>query len=466
MKDIVIIGGGPGGYVAAIRAAQLGANVCMIEKDKFGGTCLNRGCIPTKALYKNAQVINTINKSRDFGITIDNYSINIQDIQNRKNNIVSSLVNGVEKLLQENNIEVIRGKGIIKDSKTVRVELEDGREKEIKGKNIIIATGSIPDKISIPGINVSGVITTEEMLEFEEIPQNLVIIGGGVVGMEFADIFNAIGTNVSVIEYLPNILNGVDSSISKRYKAIAKRKKINIMVNAKVTKITKDDGGLQVYYETKNNEKTIKVDKVLVAVGRKPNLSNIGLDGTGIIYEEKGIYVNEDYETSVKGVFAIGDVNGKVMLAHEASHQGIKVVEHIMGLEGKDRNEVIPSCIFVFPEIACVGLTEEEAKQKEIDVKIGKFMFSANGKAMTMGEKEGFVKIIANKDNDEILGVHILGPHASDLIHEGVLAINNNLKINDITKTIHAHPTLSEVFHEATLDVNDISLHILPKKKI
>lgn len=465
MKDIIIIGGGPGGYVAAIRAAQLGANVCIIEQDKFGGTCLNRGCIPTKALYRNAEIINTLGKSEEFGIDIEGYSIDHKKVLKRKDDIVEKLVSGVEKLLADNGILVINGRGIIKDKETVEVITADNNKKTLKGKNIIIATGSKPVEPPIDGISESNVYTTKEILECEEIPEKLVIIGGGVIGMEFASIFNAFGSQVSIIEFLPNILNGVDIGISKRFKSMAKRKKINIITKSKVTKIVSKDNRLDVYYESKNGEKTLDADKLLIAVGRKPNLDNIGLTETGIDYDNKGIKIDENYETSVKGIYAIGDVNGKIMLAHAASHQGVQVVNHIMGIDS-DRDLVVPSCIFVFPEIACVGITEQQARAENINVKIGKFMFSANGKAMVLGEDKGFVKIIADVEDDTVLGMHILGPHASDLIHEGVLAIQNGLKTADIIETIHAHPTLGEAIHEAALDTKNKGIHIVPKNNL
>ena len=465
MKDIIIIGGGPGGYVAAIRAAQLGADVTLIEKDSFGGTCLNRGCIPTKTLYRSAEILNLLQRGQEFGIDIKDYNINYSNIIRRKDKVVAKLVAGVDKLLQDNNIDIIKGRAVIRDRYNVEVTLEDNNIEVIKGKNIIIATGSVPIKLPIEGINLDGVMTTRDILECEDIKKDLVIVGGGVVGMEFASIFNAFGCNVSVIEFLPNILSGVDLAIAKRFKAMAKRKKINIMTNSKITKIDRDNSKLQVTYESKDKEKVIITDKVLIAVGRKPNLVNIGLENVLVEYDKKGINVDENYETNIKGIYAIGDVNGKVMLAHAASHQGIRAVENIMGIHNNMDNNVVPSCIFVFPEIACVGMSEQQARDRQYNIKIGKFLFSANGKAMTLGEEEGFVKIISDEKTNEVIGIHILGPHASDLIHEGTLAIQNKLKVEDIVKTIHAHPTLSEAFHEAVLDIDDRGIHIIPNIK-
>ncbi len=464
MKDIIIIGGGPGGYVAAIRGARLGANVCLIEMDRVGGTCLNRGCIPTKALYKNAEILNTLGKMDDYGISIKEYALDVPQVQERKQKIVDQLVGGVHQLLEGNHVEIIKGKGIIKDAHKVVVEKEDGSIEEIEGKHLIIATGSVPDTLPIEGIREEGVWNTNDILEFDKLPEKLTIIGGGVVGMEFASIFNGFGSEVSVLEYLPRVLSQVDTAISKRFKSMAKKKGIDITTQAEVTKIVKTDDGLDVHFTCKNKEKVICADKVLVAAGRKANIAGLDLDGLGIVHDKKGIKVNEDYETSLKGIYAIGDVNGKSMLAHVASHQGIHVVEHIMGMHHEEE-KVVPSCIFVFPEIAYVGMTEDEAKEQEIPIKVGKFMFSANGKAMTLGEEEGFVKIIAHEETHKILGMHILGPHASDLIHEGIVAISNGLKVEDIIETIHAHPTLAEAIHEAALDVLDKGIHSMPRRK-
>lgn len=464
MKDIVIIGGGPGGYVAAIRGAQLGASVCLIEADRVGGTCLNRGCIPTKALYKHAEIMRTLEKSSTFGIHVENYSLDVLQVQERKQDIVNRLVGGVESLLQGNGVEVISGRGTIKDASCVEVVKSDGFVEEIFCKHIIIATGSIPDTLPIEGMNEVGVWNSNDILEFTEVPKRLAIIGGGVVGMEFASIFNEFGAQVSVLEYLPRILNSVDSAISKRLKTMMKKKGIDITTGAQVQKIVKTEEGFQIQYGVKKKELILEADHVFVAAGRRANISGLDLDRLGINHDKKGIAVNEQYETSRAGIYGIGDVNGKSMLAHVASHQGIQVVEHIMGIEGHD-DKVVPSCIFVFPEIACVGLTEDEAKEQGIAVLIGKFMFSANGKAMTLGSDEGFVKLIADEETHELLGMHILGPHASDLIHEGVLAIQNKLRVEDVMHTIHAHPTLSEAVHEAALDVLGAGIHSMPKRR-
>jgi dihydrolipoamide dehydrogenase len=463
-KDIVIIGGGPGGYVAAIRAAQLGAQVCIIEKAEFGGTCLNRGCIPTKVLYRNAEILNTLKNITEFGIKVDSYSISVEEIQNRKEKIVNQLVSGVEQLLKANNIDIILGTASLKDNNTVSILLTNGEIREITSKNIIIATGSVPSIPNIPGITLPGVFTSESILEFKEVPNNLAIIGGGVIGMEFAGIFNALGSKVTVIEFLPNILAQVDTDLTKRLIVSLKRKGMGININTKVISIEKNNEELIVTAEGKSGEIVFKADKVLVSVGRTPMIEGLNIEDLGILLNRKAIIVDDNYETNIPNIYAIGDVNGKSMLAHAASHQGKKVAEKIMGFTTPHSREIIPSCIFVFPEIACVGITENEAKESAIEYKTSKFLFGANGKALALGEGEGMIKVIASLDNT-ILGVHIMGPHASDLIHEGAMAINNNMKVDNITSMIHAHPTLSEAFEEAVLGLKGEAIHVVPTKK-
>lgn len=462
-KDVIVIGGGPGGYVAAIRAAQLGKKVALIEKDKFGGTCLNRGCIPTKALYREAEILNTLKRIDEYGISIDSYKVDVEKIQTRKQGIVDQLVGGIEQLLKANSIEVIKGNASFKDKNTVTASLEDGSTKEITASNIIVAAGSKPAVPPIPGADMAGIYTSEDILSFESIPDSLTIIGGGVIGMEFAGIFNSMGTKVTVVEFLPNILGSVDSDIVKRFQVSAKKKGISINTSCRVTKIERADDGFKVYAEGKKGEIQIDSEKVLISTGRIPSIEGLNLDNAGIEYDRKGIKADENYETNINGIYAIGDVNGKVMLAHAASYQGIKAAEAINGIHNRAANPVVPGCIFVFPEIATAGITEDEAKAEGIEYKTSKFMFGANGKALTLGESEGFVKVISS--SDIIIGVHIMGPHASDLIHEGVLAITNKLGVDAVINTIHAHPTLSESFSEAAAGLKGEAIHIAPLRK-
>lgn len=460
-RDIAIIGGGPGGYVAAIRAAQLGMKVVLVEKDKLGGTCLNRGCIPTKALYYSAQALFDIKKLDDLGVIVSGVSCDYEKMQERKNKIVSQLVTGVEKLLKANNVEVINGIASFKDNNTLAISGEKGEKSEVRAKNIIIATGSIVSKPTIPGIELQGVVTSEEMLVLDEIPKRLIIIGGGVIGIEFAGIFKALGSEVSVVEYMPSILPTLDKEIGTRLKALLKRKGISINTDTSVKEIQKEGNTLKVIVGDKKGDSVIETEKILVSTGRQLNVEGLGLDNTGIIFDKNGIKVDDNQKTSVEGIYAIGDVTGGHMLAHVASEEGITAVEAIYGMTS-NRSKCVPSCVFTFPEIATVGLTEEEVKQEGINYKSSKFLFGANGKALTMGKGEGFVKVIAN-ENGELLGVHIMGPHASDLIHEATLAINNNLGIEEIINTIHAHPTLAESFHEAILGIDSRAIHMVAR---
>ena len=462
MKDIVIIGGGPGGYEAAIRGAQLGAKVVLIEKDEIGGTCLNRGCIPTKALYRNAEIINNIKDAHKFGIDVSSYNLNVDKIQERKQGIVKNLVDGIYHLLKANDIEFIKGYGKIIDNTTVQVETEDGII-EIKTKNIILATGSKPASIPIEGIDLEGIYTSREMLDFKEIPEKLLVIGGGVVGIEFANIFNSFGSEVTVLDALPNIINSVDTDISKRLAMYLKKKDIKINTKVMVKKIEKTNDKYMVTAQGKKGDSVYEADRVLVSVGRIPNISNLGLEEAGIKYNKSGIEVDDKYMTSLENVYAIGDVNGKLMLAHVASHQGIEVVERLMGYSPTINQNIVPSCVFVFPEVATVGKTEKQLKEENIEYNSNKFMFAANGKALALGEGDGFIKVI--EADNKIVGVHILGPHASDLIHEAAIIVSNSMRVKDVTSTIHAHPTLAEAFVEAVLGLHNEAIHQVPKKK-
>jgi len=458
-KKLVFIGGGPGGYIAAIRAAQLGAEVTVIEKAELGGTCLNWGCIPTKALYHNAEILHTMKHSEDFGISVAGYSFDLAKINLRKNHIINKLKMGIASILESYGVEVIVGSGSLIDPHTVEVVYADHTSKQISADYIIIATGSSPTIPPIPGIDHPNVMTSKDALEFSEIPDHLVIIGGGVIGMEFANIYNAFGSNVTVIEAMPYILSNVDKAVAKRYQSIAKKMGIEIQVATMAKRVAEKDQGCEVTVEGKKGEQQIYADKVLVSVGRRPNVSHLNLGNAGIEFDRHGIKVNTYFATNIDHVYAIGDVNGINMLAHAASHQGIIAVEHILGNSDDATDMIVPACIFVSPEIAIAGLSEEQVKEQGIDYKVSRFMFGANGKAMTLGDEEGFVKVIADKQTNRLIGVHILGPHASDLIHEAVLAIQNKLDISHLKHTVHAHPTLSEAFYEAVLGLDGEALH-------
>ncbi|WP_040330019.1 dihydrolipoyl dehydrogenase [Clostridium ihumii] len=461
MKDIIVIGGGPGGYVAAIRGAQLGMDVAVVEMDSFGGTCLNRGCIPTKTLYRSAEIMKTLKHIDDFGIEVNDYKLNVEKVQERKANVVNTLVGGVEQLLKGNKVEIVKGKAFLQDKNTVKVETKDG-EVILEGKNIIIATGSKPEMPNIKGIENEKIITSDEILEFKSIPKELVVVGGGVIGMEFASIFNAMGSNVTVIVARDSILYDVDRELTKRYTAMAKKSGISIKTSTRINEFIDAGNEVIIKCEDKKGDVDFKANEVLIAKGRYGNFDGMNLEKIGIEHDRKRIKVDKNYKTNVEGIYAIGDVNGISLLAHAASHQGVEAVEYIC--KNKQCHEsIIPGCIFTFPEIATVGMTEEVIKENNIPYVKNKFLFGANGKALALGEGEGFVKAICNSENHKLLGIHIMGPHASDLIHEGVVAIEKGMTVDDFKEVVHAHPTLGEAFHEAIMGLNKEAIHSITK---
>ncbi|MBZ2175275.1 dihydrolipoyl dehydrogenase [Schnuerera sp. xch1] len=466
-KNIAIIGAGPGGYEAAIRGAQLGANIYLIEGREVGGTCLNRGCIPTKTYFRNAEIMNTLNRSEEFGISVDNFKLDGKVLQDRKIKVVNQLVKGIEQLISSyKNIEFIPGKGRLKDNRTIIVDLKDGGTREIKVDNIVIATGSKATMTETKGVDLEGVITSDELLEMEEIPETLIVVGGGVIGLEFASIYQELGSQVILLA--SRILKNIDKEISRRLPMFFKKHGMETYVDIRAKEIVKEGNKLKVIARYKKKDKQIEVigDKVLIASGRGPVTDGLNLDSTGIEYDKKGIKVDENFETTAKGIYAIGDVNDVgIQLAHVASSQGIYVVENIMGMTSDINLDVIPNCVFAFPEVAYVGLTESQIKEQKIDYKTSKFLFAANGKALSLGETEGFVKVFSSKENDKVIGVTIVGPHANDLIHEGALAIANNMDVDSIARTIHAHPTLSEAFMEAIHGLEGRAIHIAPPRR-
>lgn len=466
-KSIAVIGAGPGGYEAAIRGAQLGAKVYLIENDRIGGTCLNRGCIPTKTYFRNAEIMNSLRRSREFGITVGDYYLDGKALKERKDNVVNQLVKGIEQLISSyGNIELIYGKGSLKDNKTVIVEMKDGGIREISVDNIVIATGSKATMTETKGVDLEGVIISDDLLEMEEIPESLIVIGGGVIGLEFASIYQELGSRVTLLA--SRILKDIDKELTKRLPLYFRKHGMEVYVDIRAKEIVKEGDKLKVIarYKKKDGEIEVTGDKVLIASGRGPVTEGLNLDGVGIEYSEKGIKVDDNFETTVKGIYAIGDVNSVgIQLAHVASNQGIYVMERIMGLDPDINFNIIPNCVFSFPEVAYVGLTEEMIKEKGIEYNVSKFLFAANGKALSMGEEEGFVKVFSTKDNNNILGITIVGPHANDLIHEGALAMANGLGVESIARTIHAHPTLSEAFMEAIHGLENKAIHIAPKRR-
>lgn len=459
MKDLVVIGGGPGGYVAAIRARQLGMNVTLIEKDAMGGTCLNRGCIPTKAYYRNALAMRDILNCNEFNIQVENASFDMKAARQRKDKIVDNLVSGIEKLLQTNGVEKIIGEANLLDKNHVLVNGQ-----EIETRNILLATGSIPASLPFEGINLPGVINSDQLLEWEEIPAKLAIIGGGVIGLEFACIFNSLGSKVTIFEYTPELLNSMDNELGKRLRVFLKKQNITVHTATTVEKISLFNDALLVTAMGKKGAVRSPADVILIASGRKPYTEGLNLDNLNIEVSESGfIKVDNNFITNIENIYAIGDVIGGHMLAHVASEEGIAAVEHMAGIPAHIPYHAVPACIFTIPEIASVGMSEEAAKAEGIEYQVGKFQFAANGKALTMGETDGMVKVLADQ-NDVIIGVHIIGPHASDLIMEGTIMVKNHMKITDMIGTIHPHPTLSETVMEALLDVHGKAIHLAPKR--
>jgi len=458
-NDAVIIGGGPGGYVAAIKAAHLGLKVVLVEKDKLGGVCLNKGCIPTKALISTVEVLNHIQRAEEFGIQVKDYSFDFPDIMKRKDLIIGRLSSGVERLMKSNQVRVARGEGQIIELGKVEVTDTTGQKEVIKTRNIIIATGSSVMKLPIPGLDLEGVITSDEALSLRELPSKMIIIGGGAVGIEFAGIFKALGVEVTVVEILPRILLPIDEEIARRLTQLLKKGGIEILTDCKVKRIKKNNQNLEVLVSTTDGEKKLEAEKVLLAVGRVPELGNINVQRLGIKLDRKALKVDEKMRTNIPGIYAVGDVVGKIMLAHVASQEGIVAAENISGKEVLMDYRAVPNCVFSMPEVASVGLTEEVARKENSNIKVSKFPFIANGKALGMGETEGMVKIIANGDSLELLGMHILGAHASDLIAEGALALSLEATAEEIVNTIHAHPTLAETIAEAVEGITGKPIH-------
>lgn len=422
---LLIIGGGPGGYETAVEAAKRGLEVTLISEGPLGGTCLNEGCIPTKTFCHYAELI-----EQNLKAGLD-CKPSFAAAAERKQAVVEQLRSGIDILLK--NVQVVRGRAEFKDSKTV---LCNGQE--FTADKIIIATGSVSASLPIPG--AESCLTSKEILDLKEVPESLCVIGGGVIGLEFASLFRSFGTEVTVLEFCPNILPRFDVDLAKRLKQSLSRRGINIEVQAQVTRID----GNTVTYIKKDKEFTVLADKVLMAVGRRPNVEGLNLEAAGIDYTRKGITVNDRFETSVPGIYAVGDVIGGIMLAHAATYQGLHALNCIYGQKDSIRFDLIPAAVFTMPEVATIGLTEEQCKEQELEVRCLKSFYRANGKAVSMDETDGYCKIIAGQDGT-ILGAHLMGAHASDLIHEIAVIINVGGTLEKMQSVIHAHPTLSEI---------------------
>ncbi len=455
---IIIIGAGPGGYETALLAAKRGVEVILIEAGPVGGTCLNEGCIPTKAFCKNAEVLDSIREAEAFGVVGLSYGFDFKAVISRKNEVVEQLRSGVEGLLGHKNILLVRGKASFKDTHTVVV---DGQE--YTADYIIIATGSVSATLPVPGADLPGILTSKEILDIQEVPERLCVIGGGVVGLEFASIFRSFGSEVTVLEYCKDILPRFDTDLAKRLKQTLGKRGIEINTQAQVTGIetlsSDRDDIYRITFSRKGKEESVVADRVLMAVGRRANLDSLNLADIGVECTKRGVAVNDVMQTNVPHIYAIGDINGLMMLAHAATFQGIVALDHIMGIRNETDLSVMPAAVFTSPEAASVGLTEDECKEKGIPVKCLKSFFRANGKAVTMGETDGFCKVVVAAEPKEsadspyepgrILGCHMYGPHSSDIIQEACALISRKATVEQMQNIIHTHPTLTEVLQSA-----------------
>jgi len=461
---LTIIGSGPGGYVAAIRAAQKGAQVTVIEDSEVGGACLNWGCIPTKTIIASAEALQRMRNAADFGIEVQgDVTYNLAKIRERKDKVVTTQVKGIRGLFKSWGVTLIEGRGSLLSPDVVRVVQKDGKTMDIKSDQVIIATGSRP--ATIPGIPFDGdqIISSNDAVQLKRIPKSLLIIGAGVIGSEFAFIYRAFGAEVTMVEMLPRAVSTEDEEMADILEREFKKSKIKLMTNVKVERVEKDGDGLM--NASLSNGKQVKTEMILVSIGRSMNSENLGLEELGISIGKRGeIIVNEKMETTVPGVYAIGDVTGRFMLAHVASRQGLVAVENALGGNEKMDYQVVPAGIFTMPEIGSVGLREKQANEQGIKYRVGRFPYRALGKAHAMGEITGLVKVIADEATDKVLGVHICGAHATDMVHEGALAIHMGVTSKQLGNMIHAHPTLSEAVMEAAEDVHEMAIHVMKKQ--
>jgi len=461
--DLIVIGSGPGGYVAAIRAGQLGMKVAVVEKDaRYGGTCLLRGCIPTKALLHTAELLEQIREAGSQGIDVGEPTLDIGRAMDRKEEVVSKNARGVEFLFKKNKVEGIRGTGRLAGPHEVEVEDPEGGKTTYRAKNILIATGSVPRAIPPAPVDGDKIITSDHVLELREVPESMVVLGAGAVGTEFASIYRSFGSDVTLVEMLPRVLPGEDEEVSKELERNLKKRKIKVKTGTKLAAAEVTDSGVRVTLEGSKGEETVEASKLLVAIGRAPVSRNLGFEEAGVEIDDRGyLVVDEMMRTTVGHIYAIGDVVDTPWLAHVASAEGILAVEHMAGKEVRPLDyEQVPMVTFCDPEVAHVGLTEAQAKERGYEVAVGKFPFTALGKAVIAGKTAGFVKIVRDTKYDEVLGVHIIGIHATDLIAEACAALHLETTNQELIETIHAHPTLGEAMHEAAHAAAGHAIHI------
>lgn len=456
--QVVVIGAGPGGYVASIRAAQLGASVILVDKDKVGGTCLNRGCIPTKSLLASTHVLDVIREAEDFGVEVKGVQPDFPRMMERKKQVVAELRYGIRQLLKANKVKFTKGKAILASTRRISVTGDEGTE-EIEADRIIISTGSVPVKPPIFDFAHDAVLTSDEALKLGEPPKSLLIVGAGVIGLEFACIFGSLGTEITVVEMMDQVLPTEEKTVAIQMQRILERRGIVFHIQTKLEGINEySPNGVTA---TLDNGEEIIAEKMLVCIGRRPNTKDLGLEDLGIDKDQTGnIIVNNKMETNVKDIYAIGDAVGGIMLAHVASAEGIVAAENAAGHESTMDYSAVPSCVYTSPEISSVGLTVDRAQAIGKNVKLGKFPFSASGKALAIGEDTGFVQVVIDEETDLVLGAQIIGPHATDLIAEIALAIRWGLTASQMATTIHAHPTLAESIMEAAEAAYGRAIHI------
>jgi len=461
--DVIVIGGGPGGYVCAIRAAQLGLKTACVEsRGALGGTCLNVGCIPSKSLLNLSEAYHKAQKEyQSQGIEFTGLKLNLDKMMASKNKSVQALTKGIEFLFKKNKVTYLKGKGVLFSENDV-VVYEGEKKTSYKSKNIVIATGSVPS--SLPGIDIDekNIISSTGALELKDVPNNLIVIGAGVIGLEMGSVWSRLGSKVTVIEYLDHITPGMDKEVSNEFQKILTKQGFGFKLNSKVTSVTNKGNQVEVTFENRQTSKkeNLLADKVLVAVGRKPYTEGLSLNKLGVKKDQQGrLEVNEKLQTSVKNIYAIGDVIKGPMLAHKAEEEGIAVAEIIAGQAGHVNYDVIPGVIYTSPEVAVIGKTEEQLKAENINYKVGKFPFLANSRAKVNNETDGFVKILADSKTDRVLGVHMIGPHTGDMIAEMALAMEFGASSEDIARTCHAHPTHTEAVKEAALAIEKRAIH-------
>lgn len=459
--NVIVIGAGPGGYVCAIECAHRGLKTAIIEKRDVGGTCLNRGCIPTKALLHSAEVFHSLKTAEKYGVYVGESSFDFAKVHEKKAEVVTKLRTGVEALFKANGIELIRGEGVIVDKNTVKVN-----DTVYTADNIVIATGSVPAMPPILGLNEEGVLTSDDMLEGSpEFENSIIIIGGGVIGVEFASVYSAFGAQVTIIEAMDRILPTMDKEISQNLAMILKKRGVKINTSAKVSEVlTNEDGTKCCKFEMKGKEGEVSANKVLVAIGRRANIGNLLGEGFEVESERGRIVTNSDYMTSVDGVYAIGDVTARVQLAHTASAQGVFVANKIAGTSAHTNLDLIPSCIYTSPEIAAVGMTEDEAIAAGKQVKVGKFLMHANGKTIIADGERGFIKIVSDAETGKVLGGQLMCERATDMLSEITTAVANGLTVEDMLKVMRPHPTFNEGVSEAFESILGTSIHSAPRK--